>query len=101
MSTHICVISQHGHPLPVQRLSKSITAACVTLAAIKRFKQQFLTFMNKWPWMDDSGSIQFPSKKVSAKTQPLSCRWITANKSRELLALNTWWFFLLPSALLW
>lgn len=31
-----------SHPQP-----KSITAACVTLAAIKGFKQQFLTFMNK------------------------------------------------------
>lgn len=57
----------HIRAAPQHRLSESITAACVTLAAIKGFKEQFLTFMNKWPWMDDSGSIQSPARKCQQK----------------------------------
>lgn len=66
-SRQVWSTSQRGHAQPVQRLLESISAACVMLAAIKRFKLQFLTFMNKWPWLDDSGSIQFPARKCQQK----------------------------------
>lgn len=64
---HLCHFPAQTSPACAGAPRIHHTAACVTLAAIKRFKQQFLTFMNKWPWMDDSGSIQFPARKCQQK----------------------------------